>query len=111
MMSYTVKERTREIGIFKALGFSGNNIMVQIIIEGMLIGFIGGILGIIISLIGGPFISEVLLPNSEIFSTSAPDLILILIAIIAAAVLGALGTIYPAWSSSRKNPVDAIRQE
>lgn len=111
LMLYTVRERTKEIGLLKALGFPGSNIMVQFIIEGIMIGFIGGFIGIAIALVAGPFISEYLLPSSEVFATSTPSLTLILLALCLTAFLGAVGTIYPAWEASRKSPVEAIKHE
>jgi ABC-type antimicrobial peptide transport system permease subunit len=111
LMLYTVKERINEIGVLKALGFPGNNIMTQFIIEGIIIGFIGGIIGVLIGVVGGPFISEFLLPENEVLATSIPSVTLILILLFSTAILGAIGTIYPAWEASKKHPVEAIRHE
>jgi putative ABC transport system permease protein len=111
LMLYTVKERTKEIGILKALGFPGNSIMSQLILEGTIIGLIGGVIGIIIGVVGGPFISEFLLPDTEVFATSTPNPIIIVTILILTAALGAIGTIYPAWEASQKHPVEAIRHE
>ena len=94
-MLYTVKERIKEIGILKALGFPGKNIMIQFIIEGTIIGFIGGVIGITIGIIGGPFISEFLLPDTSVFATSIPSLTMILTILVFTIGLGAIGTIYP----------------
>ncbi len=111
LMLYTVKERIKEIGILKALGFPGKNIMTQFIIEGTIIGFIGGLVGITIGIIGGPFISEFLLPDTDVFATSTPSITIVAIILILTTALGAIGTIYPAWEGSRKHPVEAIRHE
>jgi len=111
LMIYTVKERTREIGLLKAIGFSGKSVMSQFILEGTAIGLIGGIIGIIIGFIAGPTISRALLPNSEVFATSTPSFLLILIILCLTTVLGAVGTIYPAWQASRKSPMEAMRNE
>lgn len=111
LMMYTVKERTKEIGLMKAIGFKGNSIMSQIILEGTVIGILGGIIGIILGFIAGPAISEVLLPNSEIFATSVPSFTIILLALVLTAFLGAAGTIYPAWQASKKSPMEAMRNE
>jgi ABC-type antimicrobial peptide transport system permease subunit len=111
LMLYTVKERTKEIGILKSLGFPGRNIMTQFMVEGIIIGIIGGIVGIIIGVVGGPFLAEYLLPESEVMATSVPGGDLMLTTLILTALLGAVGTIYPAWEASRKNPVEAMRHE
>ena len=112
VMLYSVRERTREIGILKAIGFSNWNVMSQFMIEGMLIGLIGGVAGILIGSIAAPFFSSFLLPQLNLFGgtqrpvqTQYPGIIgtqsystvvltpqFILLALCVAAVLGALGT-------------------
>ena len=111
LMMYTVKERTKEIGLMKAIGFTGKSVMSQFIIEGTVIGILGGIIGVIIGFLAGPMISEALLPNSQIFTTSTPSFMLILLVFCLTVVLGAVGTIYPAWQASRKSPMEAMRNE
>ena len=111
LMMYTVKERTKEIGLMKAIGFKGNNIMTQFILEGTAIGLLGGLLGIVIGFVAGPAISEVLLPSSEVFSTTTPSFSLIFLALCLIVILGAVGTIYPAWQASRMSPMEAMRNE
>jgi len=111
LMMYTVKERTKEIGLMKAIGFTGKSVMSQFIFEGTAIGILGGIVGIILGFIIGPTISRVLLPNSEVLATSTPSFSLILFALCLTVILGAVGTIYPAWQASRKSPMEAMRDE
>ena len=109
MMFYTVKERTKEIGIFKALGFQENSIMFQFIAEGAIIGFIGGTFGVAIGWAGAPILADFLLPSSDSYATITPSFNLILLGLGLAAGLGILGSIYPAWKASRKSPAEAIR--
>jgi putative ABC transport system permease protein len=111
LMMYTVKERTKEIGLMKAIGFKGNNIMFQFIIEGSAIGIIGGIMGVVIGFLAGPMISEILLPDSEIIAATTPSFLLIFLVLGLTLFLGAIGTIYPAWQASRKSPMEAMRNE
>lgn len=133
VMLYSVRERTREIGILKALGFSNWDIMSQFMIEGMLIGVIGGAVGVVIGSIAAPFTSSLLLPQLNLFGsqrsirpfqTRYPSLAgtqsysvavlspqLILLTICVAAILGILGSLYPAWKASRISPVEALRYE
>jgi putative ABC transport system permease protein len=111
LMLYAVKERTKEIGVLKALGFTGNNVMGQFISEGTIIGFMGGVLGIILALVAAPILSDLLLPGSEAFATSSPTIDLVLLALVLTVCLGAFGSLYPAWSASRKDPVEAMRNE
>jgi putative ABC transport system permease protein len=75
-MLYSVRERTKEIGILKAIGFSNWNVMSQFMLEGVLIGLIGGVAGVIIGTIAAPFLSAFLLPQLNLFGgtqrTAAP---------------------------------------
>lgn len=111
LMMYTVKERTKEIGLMKAIGFTGKSVMSQFILEGTAIGILGGIVGVILGFIIGPTISRVLLPNTEVLVSSTPSFSLILFALCLTVILGAVGTIYPAWQASRKSPMEAMRNE
>ena len=111
MMFYTVKERTREIGIFKALGFRANNIVGQFLIEGIIIGFFGGLLGMAISVGAGPLLSDLMLPSSDVYSASRPGANLVLLVLGLTAMLGAAGSFFPALRASRKRAAEAIRNE
>jgi putative ABC transport system permease protein len=111
IMTYTVRERSREIGTLKALGFRGYNIMSQFILEGIIIGFFGGIIGIVIAWLATPMISSALLPSSRAYATSSPTPELILMILGLTIALGALGSLYPAWSASRKRPAEAMKDE
>ncbi len=109
LMMYTVKERTKEIGIFKALGFTENRIMSQFVLEGGIVGLIGGIFGIAIGWAGAPFIAEFFLPPTDVYSTIDPSIFLIAAGLGLSIFLGVVGSIYPAWKASRKSPAEAIR--
>jgi putative ABC transport system permease protein len=135
IMLYTVRERTKEIGTFKAIGFSSWNVMSQFMLEGMLMSLIGGLVGIAIGTIGAPFFSSLLLPSINLFgssrfasfrgtspgpntsvvsagvATAVPDPLLMLLAVGAAVLLGAIGSLYPAWRASRTRPAEAMRYE
>jgi len=111
LMIYTVKERTKEIGLLKAIGFSGKSITTQFIIEGIAIGFLSGIAGIILGVTAGPFLSKVLLPSTQKFTVTTPSLLLISEVLCLTILLGFIGTIYPAWQASRKSPMEAMRNE
>jgi putative ABC transport system permease protein len=134
VMLYTVRERTREIGILKAIGFSNWNVMSQFMLEGILISLMAGAVGIAIGSIGAPFLSSVLLPHISLFGGSSgrfqpsfgstnlgttgsetasaalsPELMLLAFGV--AVLLGALGSLYPAWRASRTSPMEALRYE
>jgi ABC-type lipoprotein release transport system permease subunit len=61
--------------------------------------------------LAAPFLADVLLPSSESFSYSTLSLMLTVSAAGVTALLGALGSLYPAWDASRKSPVEAMRHE
>ena len=141
VMLYTVRERTKEIGTLKAIGFSNWNVMSQFMLEGILLSLVAGIVGIAIGSVGAPVLSGLLLPHisnpfgspggrsagggffvtrsggtpgagvATAVSAAAPSPELMLIALGAAVVLGALGSLYPAWRASRTRPAEAMRYE
>ena len=135
VMLYTVRERTREIGTFKALGFSNWNVMTQFVLEGILISLMAGVVGIAIGTVAAPALSSLLLPHISLFGSSSQGRFrpvfgtldsgttgsqtaiaslnpqLILLAFGAAVLLGALGSLYPAWRAARIKPAEAMRYE
>jgi len=125
VMLYTVKERTKEIGTLKAIGFSNANVMGQFMLEGVLLSLIAGAVGIAIGVVAAPTLSSLLLPSVNLFGTSGGlartaavqaaavsiNLELILLAFGAAVVLGALGSLYPAWRAAKIRPAEAMRYE
>jgi putative ABC transport system permease protein len=124
VMLYTVRERTKEIGTLKAIGFSNWTVMSQFMLEGVLLSLMAGVVGIAIASVAAPFLSSLLLPSVNPFggsvrlgaisssaTTVAIDPQLMLLAFGAAALLGALGSLYPAWRASRTRPAEAMRYE
>jgi len=126
VMLYTVRERTKEIGTLKAIGFSNWTVMSQFMLEGVLLSLIAGVVGIAIGSVGAPVLSGLLLPTvtqfggagtfgrasasvSSVATTVTPELMLI--ALGAAVLLGTLGSVYPAWRASRTRPAEAMRYE
>jgi len=129
IMLYTVRERTHEIGILKAIGFSNWNIMSQFMLEGTIMSFLAGIVGALIGSVGAPILSSLLLPSLNILSggkigeftkpgtiisqsfSVTPNPQTIILAFGAIVLLGALGSLYPAWKASRTSPMEALRYE
>lgn len=135
-MLYTVRERTKEIGVLKAIGFSNWNVMSQFVLEGILMSLMAGVVGIVIGIVGAPFLASLLLPHVDPFGalglsrraaftgtpgvpgtlvsqsvTALPSLETMLLACGVAMLLGALGSLYPAWKASRTSPMEALRYE
>jgi putative ABC transport system permease protein len=126
VMLYTVRERTKEIGTLKAIGFSNFSVMGQFMIEGIMLSLIAGVVGVIIGTVAAPTISSLLLPSVNLFGTSggaftrnsfvaAPavslNLELVLLAFGAALFLGAIGSLYPAWRAAKIRPAEAMKYE
>ncbi len=130
VMLYTVKERTKEIGTLKAIGFSNSTVMGQFMLEGILLSIIAGVVGIAIGSIAAPTISALLLPSVGLGARAAPGTVvvsgtsrfgglsvatlnpeLILILFGAAVLLGTLGSLYPAWRAAKIRPAEAMKYE
>ena len=115
-MMMSVLERTREIGTAMALGLRRRRILHQFLLEGLLLGGLGGIIGIILGYLLASAISAVGIPMPPAPGMSRGFIASILItpAIARDALLLAVSTtliasIYPAWRASRLNIVDALR--
>jgi putative ABC transport system permease protein len=126
VMLYTVRERTKEIGTLKARGFSNWNVMSQFMLEGIFVSLIAGVVGIGIGYVAAPTITSLLLPRISMFGTQGlaglgatgsqiasvaldPQLTLLMFGV--AVLLGALGSLYPAWRASRTSPMEALKYE
>jgi putative ABC transport system permease protein len=123
VMLYTVRERTKEIGTLKAIGFSNKVVMGQFILEGLLLTTIAGVVGIALAAIAAPTLSSLLLPTvsstfgmmsaGSSYTTTTVTLTteLILEALGGAMLLGVLGTLYPAWRAAKIRPAEAMKYE
>ncbi|MCI8539811.1 MAG: FtsX-like permease family protein [Oscillospiraceae bacterium] len=106
IMLVTVTERTREIGIRKAIGAERKSIITQFLIEAAVICGIGGILGIIIGYLGTMIAGKMLL---QMILT--PNVTITIGAFAFSVVLGIIFGLYPAIKASGLQPVDALRAE
>jgi putative ABC transport system permease protein len=105
IMMVSVTERTREIGIRKALGATFMNIMTQFLIESMVIGIIGGIIGIGAGCLASQIIAKV--GNFTTVITVLP----IIISFAFSVGIGLFFGIYPARKAARLDPIEALRYE
>lgn len=103
IMFVSVTERTKEIGIRKAIGAKTWSILIQFLTESALICLLGGIIGIMISF-------PLSLIINQFLPTTMPIDIVVL-ALFISAIVGLISGILPAWKASRMNPVDALRYE
>ncbi|EEG78187.1 ABC transporter permease [Dethiobacter alkaliphilus] len=105
-MSGAVRERTREIGVFRAIGFRKSHVTKIILLEGVLISVVGGILGYLAGMSVARYAGP-LLANMDIQVPWRLDMFLL--AIFLAVVIGLLASIYPARQASQLDPVEALR--
>ena len=108
-MLMSVFERTREIGVLRALGWRRRSILSLIMKEALLIGLLGGIAGIGIALLMIFLLQQVPMVGS--FLTPIWDWEVFVRAIFIALMLGLLGGLYPAYRATRLQPVEALRYE
>lgn len=103
-----VQERTREIGVMMAVGWSRWRTMSSIVFEGLLIGVGGSLLGVPTSFLTAIVFEH--LPNVEGILTFRPTLTLLLPAVGASIAICAIGSFYPAWRAASMTPADALRR-
>ncbi len=104
IMLVNVAERTREIGIRKAVGASHGTIVSQFIIESLIMSLIGGALGYVLGLVGAFGISLFLYFTPSITWHTAVG------ALVMAVAVGTIFGIYPAIKAARKNTIESLRQ-
>lgn len=105
MMLTTVTERTREIGLRKALGATANNISLQFLIEAVVLTFIGGVLGVVLGWLISYIVRHFLNITTEVSLSS------VLLACTVSAAIGIIFGYYPARRASALNPIEALRYE
>ena len=105
IMLVSVTERTREIGICKAIGATRRSIMVQFLSEAVVISLIGGLLGIALGVMAGNVVA-ILTKGSFLFPWAW-----VTIAFVTCTLVGLVSGLYPALKASRLDPIEALRYE
>jgi putative ABC transport system permease protein len=113
-MTITLLERTEEIGIMKSIGASDTSISVMFLMESAIMGFLGGVAGVIIGWLGGQAFNAIINfiatrfggQKVTLFSTPAA---LVLGILLGSAVVGLFTGLFPARRASKTDPLDALR--
>ncbi|MCX6363213.1 MAG: ABC transporter permease [Actinobacteria bacterium] len=105
VMLVTVRERTREIGVRRAVGATRRDIVVQFLVDAVVISLIGGVVGLGVGF-AGAFLGGSALDVTPVFSWTA-----VILAIVVALVVGTLAGIGPALQASSVEPTIALRYE
>ena len=104
-MLATVTERTREIGIRKAVGATKKAITAQFLMEAILICQLGGIIGMLLGILGGNVLA-VYMESSVVFPWMAA-----FGGIITMTLLGIIFGVYPAYKAAQLDPIESLRYE
>jgi putative ABC transport system permease protein len=109
IMLVSVTERTREIGIRKAVGARRQDILLQFLVEAVVLSLTGGLLGVLIGAGISWLISGVNLGGTVLTPVIEPDAVLL--AVLFSAGVGLFFGVYPAWRAAQLHPIEALRYE
>lgn len=104
VMLVSVTERTKEIGIRKALGAKRIDILMQFFIEALVLCILGGLVGIAVGLAGGTILGK-------IGYTFIPSIGIVSVAFLSSVLIGTIFGIFPANKASKLNPIDALHTQ
>lgn len=105
IMLVAVNERTREVGLIKALGGKKRNVRLQFLLESMIISVLGAIFGIILGVLVGNLFTMVMKTGFVV------PWLWVTLGIVICTVVGLLAGLYPAYKASKLNPIVALRYE
>ncbi|WP_423225792.1 ABC transporter permease [Candidatus Amarolinea aalborgensis] len=106
IMLVSVTERTREIGLRKAVGAKRGDILTQFLTEAIVISVLGGIIGVVLGVVGAQVITPLLGSSQAIVTTQS-----VVLALAVSLAIGVFFGLYPANRAAGLNPIDALRYE
>jgi len=109
IMLVSVSERTREIGIRKAIGAKRRDILSQFLTESASLSFTGGLIGLIIGLGSSIAMGKVQMGNSSIQPEVSPTIVILALAV--SISTGLISGTYPATRAARMDPIESLRHE
>jgi len=109
IMLVSVTERTREIGIRKAVGAKRRDILLQFLLEAMALTFVGGGIGVASGISLSFLLSQLDLGGFKLAAVVSPDIVVLSFSV--SIFIGLASGMYPAWRASRLNPIDALHYE
>ena len=109
IMLVSVTERTREIGIRKAMGATRRDILVQFMSEAVFLSIVGGGIGVLAGVTISRLIDDKTLLNQTFQTVFSGDIVVL--ALLVSAAIGLFFGIYPAMRAARQHPIDALRYE
>jgi putative ABC transport system permease protein len=105
IMLVSVLERTKEIGIRKAVGAQEHDIWIQFLIEAALLTLAGGLIGSAVGWLTSYFVNKF----AQMTTIVSPDIVVLAVSV--SVGIGLFFGFYPAWNASRLNPIEALRSE
>lgn len=108
-LAMAVEERVREMGVLASIGWPRGRILMLVLLEGVILAFMGAVVGLVVGQVALTSLDQLLLPGSGL--SVRTNLVIAVEAILAAVIVGAIGGLGPAFHASRLTPAAALRRQ